>query len=98
MGERTIETIGSCTFEDLTNHTKAVLCMNTFKKTGWIRSSSTGCKDSMSGIIYESTKPLTGDKDSIKKNYGNNFEMITEVKGIKDVKRKICDIDGSWLK
>jgi len=36
-GERSIEAIGSCTFEDLTNNRKAVILMNTFKKVGWIR-------------------------------------------------------------
>ena len=35
MGERTIETIGSCTFEDLTNNRKCVLMMSTYKKTGY---------------------------------------------------------------
>jgi hypothetical protein len=52
MGERTVEVIGSCTFEDLTNNNKAVICMSTFKKTGWISSASTGCKDGFTGIIY----------------------------------------------
>ena len=36
MGERTIEAIGSCTFEDLTNNRKGVLLMNTYKSSGWI--------------------------------------------------------------
>ena len=45
MGERSVEAVGSCVFEDLTNNVKAVLIMNTFKKTGWIRSSSSGSKD-----------------------------------------------------
>ena len=45
MGERSVEAIGSCTFEDLTNNRKAVLLMNTFKKTGWIRSTTSGNKD-----------------------------------------------------
>jgi hypothetical protein len=45
MGERTIETIGSSTFEDFTNHRKAVLLMSTYKKTGWLRNTATGCKD-----------------------------------------------------
>lgn len=52
MGERTIEAIGSCTFEDLTNNRKAVLIMGTFKKTGWIRSSTSGSKDEFTGMIY----------------------------------------------
>jgi len=53
MGERTVEAIGSCTFEDLTNNRKAVLICNTFKKTGWIRNTTTGHKDHMEGIIYD---------------------------------------------
>ena len=52
MGERTVETIGSCTFEDLTNNVKCVLITNTYKKTGWIRSTYTGRKDDIDGIIY----------------------------------------------
>jgi hypothetical protein len=38
-GDRTIETIGSCTFEDITNNRRAVIIMNSYKKTGWFRSS-----------------------------------------------------------
>ena len=45
MGDRTVETIGSCTFEDLTNNRKAVLLMNTFKNKGWIVKSTSGGKD-----------------------------------------------------
>jgi len=45
MGERTIESIGTNHYEDLTNNRKAVLFMNTYKKTGWIRSGSSGSKD-----------------------------------------------------
>ena len=32
FGDRTIETIGSCTYEDITNKRRAVLLVNTFKK------------------------------------------------------------------
>jgi len=45
MGDRTVETIGSCTFEDLTNNRKAVILMNTFKNKGWIVKSTSGKKD-----------------------------------------------------
>lgn len=96
MGERTIEAIGSCTFEDFSNHRKAVLLMNTFKKTGWIRQSSSGCKDSMTGIIYDSL-PLRGDKKSVEKNYGKNIEFVSDLKNLKDIKKKLCSIEGSWL-
>ena len=96
MGERTVETIGSSTFEDLTNNRKAVVINNTYKKTGWIRSGSTGSKDKMIGIIYDSSKQLTGDAKSIKKNYGKDIEFVEDFKKL-HIKKKICDIDGSWL-
>lgn len=50
MGERSVELIGSCTFEDLTNNRKAVVIMNTYK-AGWL-GAYTGCKDEVEGIIY----------------------------------------------
>lgn len=45
MGERTIEAIGSCTFEDLTNNRKAILLMGTYKSSGILRGSASGSKD-----------------------------------------------------
>jgi hypothetical protein len=98
MGDRSVETYGSCVYEDLTNHRKAVIIINTFKKTGWIKSSTTGCKDQFTGIIYECSKPLKGDKDSIKKNYEKDMDFVTDLKNLKDVKKQICEIEGSWLK
>ena len=97
MGERTIETIGSCTFEDLTNDRKAVLLMGTFKKTGWVRNTSTGCKDEIYGIIYDS-KHLSGDAHSIRKNYCKDIEFVDDLKKLKDVKKQLCEVSGSWLK
>ena len=91
MGARTLETIGSCTFEDLTNHRKAVLMMTTFKHTGWISSASVGSKDEVEGVIYDSQK-LSGDMKSIKKNYGKDIEFVKSLKDIKDMKKKICNI------
>ena len=96
LGDRTVETIGSCTFEDLTNHRKAVLLMSTFKKTGWVRNTSSGCKDEIYGKIYESKK-LTGDYKSIKKNYTKDIEFVDDLDKLKDVKKHICDVSGSWL-
>jgi len=68
MGERTIETVGSSMFEDITNKRKAVLLMTSFKKTGWIRSTYSGQKDEISGIIYD-TDEIDNDIETIKKNY-----------------------------
>lgn len=97
MGERTIEAIGSCTYEDLTNHRKAVLLMNTYEKVGMFKTSHVGCKDQMVGQIYDCKKPLTGDRESIKVNYSRDIKFVDKLKDLKDVKKKICEMEGSWL-
>jgi len=97
MGERTIESIGSTTFEDLTNNRKAVILMSTFKAAGWISGNSSGIRCELDGIIYNSQK-LSGDAESIKKNYSNSLEFVKKLKDLKDVKKKICTISGNWLK
>lgn len=96
MGERTVETTGSCTFEDLTNHRKAVTIMSTFKKTGWVRNTSTGSKDEIYGVIYDS-KHLSGDLKSIRKLYCKEIEFVDDLKKMKDMKSQICELEGSWL-
>ena len=96
MGERTLETIGSCTFEDLTNNRKCVVLCTTFKKTGWITSTYSGRKDAIKGIIYDST-PLSGDKQSIKYNYCKEIKFIDDINQLKDVVQEICPVEGSWL-
>ena len=97
MGERTIETIGSCTFEDLTNNRKSVLLCTSFKKTGWISNASEGSKDEIKGIIYDSYE-LTGDKESMKSNYCKEIKFVEDLSSLKDVKQQICQVNGSWLK
>lgn len=96
MGSRTVEAIGSCTFEDLTNNRKAVVIMNTFKKGGWLSSATSGCKDEVEGLVYESKK-LSGSAESIKKLYGKDCDFVSDLDNLKDVKRPICRIEGSWL-
>lgn len=91
MGERTIETVGSCTFEDLTKHRKAVVLMSTFKAAGWISGSSSGNRTELDGIIYDSQK-LSGDAESIKKNYSKDVDFVKKLKDLKDIKKKICTI------
>lgn len=46
-GDRTIEVVGSNTFEDLTNHRKAVVIYSTFKKTGFFYKTVSGNKDEL---------------------------------------------------
>ena len=53
MGDRTIETCGNMIFEDLTNNVKAVLCFNTYKKSGYWTVTESGKKDVFFGIIYK---------------------------------------------
>ena len=96
-GERSIEAIGSCTFEDVTNNRKAIILMNTFKKTGWIRSTTSGSKDHVEGIIYDSKSPINSSLDHIKKTYCKDIQFVSDLESLKDIKKKICDIDGSWL-
>ncbi len=54
MGDRTIESLNSIIFEDLTNNRKAVIFMNTYKKSGYFRVTETGKKDEFFGILYDS--------------------------------------------
>ncbi len=97
MGERTIEVIGSTYFEDLTNNRKAVLIFNSFKKTGWIRSTTSGCKDSLTGIIYDSSKPIDSSHSAIRKKYCKEIEYVSDFKSLKDVKKKLATVEGSYL-
>ena len=96
MGQRSIEAIGSCTFEDLTNHRKGVLILGTYKTTGLLRQSASGCKDRFEGVIYDSKK-LSGNPQSIKENYSKDIVFVTDIKNPKDMKKAICKIEGSWL-
>lgn len=95
-GERTIETIGSCTYEDVTNSRRAVLLVNTFKKTGWFKQVTEGSKDTVEGIIYDA-KGIDDSKQSINKNFGRDIEFVNDFAQLTDVKKQICKISGSWL-
>ena len=97
-GERTVDVIGSITFEDFTNNRKAVIIINTQKKKSYFSSKTTGSKDCFTGIIYDCKKTLTGDKESVKKNYCKDMKTIDSVDSLKkDVKKQIFEIEGSWL-
>ena len=85
MGERTIETVGSTMFEDVTYNRKAVILMTSYKKTGWIRSTYTGKKDEINGIIYE-TYDIKADIETVRKNYGKEIQMVEDLSKLKDVK------------
>lgn len=97
MGDRTIETTGHLIFEDLTNNRKAVIIFSTYKKTGFWRKTESGKKDDFTGMIYK-CEPFKNPEATTKLIYGKNATEITELKQCKDLIKKICDIEGSWLK
>jgi hypothetical protein len=97
MGDRTIETTGHLIFEDLTNNRKAVIIFSTYKKTGFWRKTESGKKDEFTGMIYQ-CEPFKNPEATTKLIYGKNATEITELKQCKDMVKKICDIEGSWLK
>jgi hypothetical protein len=33
----------------------------------------------------------------VEKNYGSNLEYATDLKKLKDCKKVLCDVNGSWL-
>lgn len=74
-GDRTVEAIGSCTYEDLTHNRKAVIVMNTYISSG-LFSSRKGSKDILVGIIYDTKHPLTGDMKSIKELYSSECVFV----------------------
>lgn len=49
MGERTIESTNSISYEDVTNNRKASIVLNTYKKSGFIKVVETGKKDEFIG-------------------------------------------------
>lgn len=80
-GERSVQLIGSCTFEDLTNHRKAVILNSTYR-ANWL-GGYTGNKDELEGVIYNS-KQLTGDAKSIKNNYSKDIKFVTDIESPTD--------------
>lgn len=97
MGERTIEASGHIIFEDLTNNRKAVIIFSTYKKTGFWRKTESGRKDDFTGVLYK-CEPIVDPVAAGKILYGKNATEITDLKQIKDMTQKICDIEGSWLR
>jgi hypothetical protein len=93
MGERTIEATGNILYEDAKNSLKALMCMSTLKVSGWVNKVTTGSKDEVTGIIYQSS-----DKSMKPTEFGAKQVLPESVEKLKDVKKQICKISGSWLK
>lgn len=97
-GDRTIEGTGNMVFEDLTNHVKAVIVFNTYKKSGWFRTTETGRKDEFVGVIYRTLHPID-PQESFKNHYSKNFTEIRELSKLdKEIGEKVATLEGSWLR
>jgi hypothetical protein len=96
MGDRTIESTGSVVFEDLTNNRKAVIITNTHKASGFFSKKESGKKDEVTGIIYD-CEPIQNPDKTAKIYYGKDSKHFGDLKEVKDVKKKLCDVSGSWL-
>lgn len=88
MGDRTINIDHAFIFEDLTFGYKAVVIFNPITKSGGLFSSHTyaGKSDEFRGLVYIPNK---------KKEANDKFKKI---KDINDVKKELCEIEGSWLR
>ena len=48
-------------------------------------------------MIYKPKNTLTGDKKTQKKNYCKDMDMMYDLKEVKDCKKQISKIEGSYL-
>ena len=91
-GDRTIEFYGNLFYEDLTNGLRALVCLSTYANSGYFFSQQSGNKDGFTGLIYESSqKPMQPTEFSARQ------ALPASVDKLKDVKKKISVISGSWL-
>lgn len=96
-GERTIESVGSISFEDLTNNRKCVLIMTTYKKTGWISNQTSGKKCDLEGIIYDCKYKIQDNHEHIRTTFGKDIKFYEDLDKLKDIQKKICKVSGNWL-
>lgn len=97
MGERSIEANGNIVFEDLTNNLKAVVLLSTYQKTGFFKVTETGKRDEIKGVIYE-CEPCLNVQPYSRTLYAKSSLEINDLNKIKDNKKHVCDITGSWLR
>lgn len=90
MGDRTLNMDSTFIFTDLTFGYKAVLIFNPILKSGGMFSSHTYPEksDEFRGYIY---LPIKGVDTS-----GIKYKKLSDID--LDLKKKICDVSGSWLK
>ena len=92
FGDRTIECVSSLVFCDVTNDLKATVIMNTYKVDGMFSKKVTGSKTGIEGMIYE----MKDCKNFVPK-FGNKQELPEKIKDVKEAKKILCKIEGSWV-
>lgn len=93
MGERSVEATGNIFYEDPKNSLRALICCSTLKVSGYFSKTTTGSKDEVTGIIYQSKEtPMKLTE------FGAKQTLPDSVDKLKDVKKQLCKITGSWLK
>lgn len=92
MGDRTVECTSSLIFCDIQNNLKSVVIMNTYRTEGMISKKVFGSKVGVEGIIYE----CPNCAKAVPK-FGAKQELPEKLKDVKEAKKIISKIDGSWL-
>jgi hypothetical protein len=81
MGERSIEATGNILYEDAKNGLRALMCMSTLKVSGWVTKVTTGSKDEVTGIIYQSNEnPMKPTGFGAKQVLPESVEKLKDVK------------------
>ena len=71
---------------------RCVVTLGTFKSSGIFSKSTSGSKTDFTGLIYK-VKP-NGLQPT---KFGKNQDLPTDLSKLKDVKTKICELQGNWL-
>jgi hypothetical protein len=71
---------------------KATVVVNTYKEGGFFGGSASGCRTGIEGVIYE-----VSNKDNVPPKYGAKQNLPEIMKDIKDIKKKLCSVTGSWV-
>jgi hypothetical protein len=95
-GARTVEPLGNFVFEDLSENLRAIVIVNTYRRSGYWTITETGKKDELNGIIYE-PKEKIDEQICLKKYFKKNPLEVQELSEIKDIKQELAKIHGSVL-
>ncbi len=66
--------------------------LGTFKSSGFFSKTQSGSKTDFTGIIYHIKQA-----DLVQTKFSKDQKLPEDLTKLKDVKSKICDIEGNWL-